>query len=87
MEREIPKELLDGEMISKGIVVTAFDCSPRLMLTIGDVVNTGCCLNYQSGARINVLPAYVVDANIQALVSWQLEAGCISPACAITRRC
>ncbi len=73
IEREIPKDLLDGEMISKGIVVTAFDCSPRLMLTIGDVVNTGCCLNYQSGARINVLPAYVVDANIQALVSWQLK--------------
>ena len=73
IEREIPKDLLDGEMISKGIVVTAFDCSPRLMLTIGDVVNTGCCLNYQSGGRINVLPAYVVDANIQALVSWQLK--------------
>ena len=73
IEREIPKDLLDGETISKGIVVTAFDCSPRLMLTIGDVVNTGCCLNYQSGARINVLPAYVVDANIQALVSWQLK--------------
>lgn len=73
IEREIPKDLLDGEMISKGIVVTAFDCSPRLMLTIGDIVNTGCCLNYQNGARINVLPAYVVDANIQALVSWQLK--------------
>ena len=73
IEREIPKDLLDGETISKGIVVTAFDCSPRLMLTIGDLVNTGCCLNYQSGSRINVLPAYVVDANIQALVSWQLK--------------
>jgi len=73
IEREIPKEMLDGEMISKGIVVTAFDCSPRLMLTIGDVVNTGSCLNYQSGGRINVLPAYLVDANIQALVSWQLK--------------
>jgi hypothetical protein len=73
IEREIPKNLLDGEMISKGIVVTAFDCSPRLMLTIGDVVNTGSCLNYQSGSRINVLPAYLVDANIQALVSWQLK--------------
>jgi hypothetical protein len=73
IEREIPKDLLDGEMISKGIVATAFDCSPRLMLTIGDVVNTGSCLNYQSGSRINVLPAYLVDANIQALVSWQLK--------------
>jgi hypothetical protein len=73
IEREIPKDLLDGEMISKGIVVTAFDCSPRLMMTIGDVVNTGSCLNYQCGSRINVLPAYVVDANIQALVSWQLK--------------
>jgi hypothetical protein len=73
IEREIPKNMLDGEMISKGIVVTAFDCSPRLMLTIGDVVNTGSCLNYQCGSRINVLPAYVVDANIQALVSWQLK--------------
>ncbi len=73
IEREIPKDLLDGETISKGIVVTALDCSPRLMLTIGDVVNTGSCLNYQSGARINVLPAYVVDANIQALVSWHLK--------------
>jgi hypothetical protein len=73
IEREIPRDLLDGETISKGIVVTAFDCSPRLMLTIGDVVNTGSCLNYQSGSRINVLPAYLVDANIQALVSWQLK--------------
>jgi len=73
IEREIPKDMLGGEMISKGIVVTALDCSPRLMLTIGDVVNTGSCLNYQSGSRINALPAYVVDANIQALVSWQLK--------------
>jgi len=73
IEREIPKDLLDGETISKGVVATAFDCSPRLMLTIGDLVNTGCCLNYQSGARINVLPAYVVDANIQALASWRLK--------------
>jgi hypothetical protein len=73
IERQIPRDLLDGETISKGIVVTAFDCSPRLMLTIGDVVNTGSCLNYQNGTRINVLPAYLVDANIQALVSWQLK--------------
>ena len=73
IEKEIPKDLLDGETISKGMVVTAFDCSPRFMLTIGDAVNTGCCLNYQSGGRINVLPAYAVDANIQALVSWQLK--------------
>jgi hypothetical protein len=73
IEREIPRDMLGGDMISKGIVVTAFDCSPRLMLTIGDVVNTGCCLNYHSGSRINVLPAYLVDANIQALVSWQLK--------------
>ena len=43
------------------------------MMTIGDIVNTGSCLNYQNGSRINVLPAYVVDANIQALVSWQLK--------------
>ncbi|MCW2317952.1 hypothetical protein M2322_003517 [Rhodoblastus acidophilus] len=73
IEREIPKDMLDGEAISRGLVVTAFDCSPRLMLTIGDIVNTGCCLNYQSGGRINVLPAYLVDANIQALVSWRLK--------------
>jgi len=73
IEKEIPKDLLDGETISKGMVVTALDCSPRFMLTIGDAVNTGCCLNYQNGGRINVLPAYAVDANIQALVSWQLK--------------
>jgi hypothetical protein len=72
IEKEIPKDVLDGEVVSQGMIATAFDHSPRFLLTLGDLVNTPCCLNYRDGSRRNAIPAYVVDANIQALATWNL---------------
>src|SRR5690606_6052693 len=63
IERLVPKAT-DSEVESKGFVVTVFDHSPRLLLTVGDLVPTNSCQNYKTGGVIRTLPAYAVDANV-----------------------
>ena len=87
IEREIPKDLLDGETISKGIVVTAFDCSPRLMLTIGDLVNTGSLPQLSERQPHQRAAGLCRGRQHPGAGELATEAERISPACATTRRC
>lgn len=54
----------------KSFIFTTTVLDPKLLLTVGDLVNTSSCQNYRSGSHIETLLGYVVDANVQALVSW-----------------
>ncbi len=55
----------------KGYVVfsTVAD-HPKLLLTVGDLVNVSSCLNYRSGSALEALPSYVVDSNIKLSLSF-----------------
>ncbi len=73
LEKLIPKAE-DPELEAMGIIVSVVDHSPRLLLTVGDLVQTQSCQNYKTGGMIYTLPAYVVDANVQAMASFHVEA-------------
>lgn len=55
------------------IIFSAITSAPKLLLTVGDVVNTGSCQNYRTGGIIQTLLGYVIDANVQALVSFAIK--------------
>ncbi|MBI1860074.1 MAG: hypothetical protein HYR96_04035 [Deltaproteobacteria bacterium] len=63
----------DGHGTNRQIVFSAFSHAPRLLLTVGDLVETNSCQNYRTGNRIETLLGYVVDANVKVLVSWVLK--------------
>jgi len=55
------------------LIFSVLSSDPKLLLTIGDVVETGSCQNYKTGNVIQTLLGYVVDANVQAVVSFGLK--------------
>ena len=73
IERLVPKEL-SPEIEAKGLVVSVIDHSPRLMMTVGDLVQTKSCQSYSTGRKIYTLPAYVIDANVRVMASFHVEA-------------
>lgn len=54
----------------ESIVVTALVNDARTLLEVGDIVRTSSCQNYKTGSHANNLPGYVIDANVQAIVSF-----------------
>jgi hypothetical protein len=69
----VPKSK-DSEFEAMGFVVSVVDHSPRLLLTVGDLVQTNSCQNYKTGGLIRTLPGYVIDANVQVMASFHVEA-------------
>lgn len=57
------------------LIASVKTADPRLLMVIGDAVK-GCssCQSYSTGGQIYTLPGYVIDANIQALMSYALKA-------------
>ncbi|HVJ63853.1 MAG TPA: hypothetical protein VM901_01220 [Bdellovibrionota bacterium] len=55
------------------IIFTTTTADPRMLLTIGDEVNTSSCQNYRCGSLIGTLLGYVIDANVQAMVSYAIS--------------
>lgn len=70
LEQAIKPEGL--ELADDGLVFTVLTSAPKLLLTIGDLVNTSSCQNYRTGGMVHTLLGYVIDANIQALASFHL---------------
>lgn len=56
----------------ESIVFTTTVNDPKSLITIGDLVKCSSCQNYRTGGVIGTLPGYVVDANVQAIVSFNL---------------
>ncbi|HMT01081.1 MAG TPA: hypothetical protein PKC14_02035, partial [Candidatus Absconditabacterales bacterium] len=63
------------ENVEKGdqaiIFTTLFD-DPKLLLSVGDLVETGSCQNYKTGSMIQSLLGYVVDANVKGVLSFPI---------------
>ncbi|MBT4358903.1 MAG: M48 family metalloprotease [Candidatus Pacebacteria bacterium] len=55
------------------LIFTTFVDNPKLLIEIGDVVATSSCQNYKTGGMIETLLGYVVDANVKALLSFNIE--------------
>ncbi len=56
------------------VILTTFNSDPKHMLMIGEVVKgTGSCQSYITGSHIDTLPAYVMDANVKAMVSYEIN--------------
>lgn len=86
VKAEVPLEEIKHRLIEIGallkvkrkkreteIIFSALTSAPKLLLTIGDVVNTASCQNYRTGGQIQSLLGYVIDANVQAMVSFALK--------------
>lgn len=56
------------------IFTTTFD-NPKMLVTIGDLVDTSSCQNYKTGSYIQTLLGYVIDAGVKGLVSYVLKPG------------
>lgn len=71
----ILRESIDSQMPSSELklIASVKTSDPKLLLTVGDIVPTSSCQNYRTGTHIEALPGYVVDANVQALVSYELN--------------
>lgn len=54
------------------IFTTSFH-DPKLLLTIGDLVQVSSCQNYRTGGMIHTLLGYVVDAGVRGVASWVLS--------------
>ena len=52
------------------VVFSTITDHPKILLTIGDVVNVPSCLSYRSGSLVEALPGYVMDSNIKASLSF-----------------
>ncbi len=61
------------EADDRSIIATVKNSDPKLLLTIGDVVCTSSCQNYRTGSVIRTLPGYVIDGNVQAVVTFDLK--------------
>jgi len=61
---------------SKGYVVfTTLTDDPKLMLMVGDLVNTSSCQNFRTGSVVQTLLGYVMDGNIKAVLSFAIAEG------------
>ncbi|OFZ30098.1 MAG: hypothetical protein A2622_09605 [Bdellovibrionales bacterium RIFCSPHIGHO2_01_FULL_40_29] len=58
---------------SNRLILSVKSSDPKLLLTIGDCVNAASCQNFREGTVIRTLPGYVIDANVQALLSFELN--------------
>lgn len=67
------------------LVVSAVVDHPKLLLTIGDLVNVSSCLNYRSGNTVDALPAYVMDSNIKASLSFAVAENRLRSLCKIPK--
>lgn len=65
------KEL--GAQATGEFILTVLNADPKFLLTIGNAVETGSCQSYSSGGHIETLLGYVMDANVQAVVSFALK--------------
>jgi len=62
-----------GAQATGEFILTVLNADPKFLLTIGNVVNTASCQSYSSGGHIETLLGYVMDANVQAVVSFALK--------------
>lgn len=63
---------------AEALIFTTSFTDPKLLLTIGDLVQAASCQNYRTGSRIETLLGYVVDANVQGLASWVVSPAAFS---------
>jgi hypothetical protein len=59
----------------RGILITYTTHNAKTLLEIGDAVDTSSCQNYKTGGHIETLLGYVMDAGIQAILSFVIEPG------------
>ena len=52
------------------IIFSTITDDPKLLLTVGDLVDTSSCQNFRSGSHIDALPGYVMDGNIKVALSY-----------------
>lgn len=57
------------------IIVTTTSMAPRILLSIGSLVNAGSCMHPETGSRAQAIPSVALDANIQAIFSTALNQG------------
>jgi hypothetical protein len=61
---------------NKGYVIfTTVTDDPKLMMTVGDLVNTSSCQNFRTGSVVQTLLGYVMDGNIKASLSFAIAEG------------
>lgn len=61
---------------SKGyLVFTTLTDDPKLLMMVGDLVNTSSCQNYRTGSVVETLLGYVMDGNIKASLSFVVAEG------------
>lgn len=76
--REDIKSILDTLSVPAvpgrpAIIFTTTFTHPKLLLMIGDLVQTSSCQNYRTGNHIEALLGYVVDANTAGLASFAID--------------
>lgn len=54
------------------VVFSTIADHPKILLTIGDLVQSQSCLSYRSGSLVEALPGYVMDSNIKASLSFAI---------------
>jgi hypothetical protein len=60
----------------KGYVLfTTLTDDPKLMMTVGDLVNTSSCQNFRTGSVVQTLLGYVTDGNIKASLTFAIAEG------------
>lgn len=57
----------------KAIVYTTLLQDAKNLLTIGDLVEASSCQNYKTGSHVETLLGYVLDANVQGVVSFAVS--------------
>ncbi len=55
------------------VFTTTFD-NPKMLITIGDVVDTSSCQNYKTGSYVETLLGYVMDAGVKGVASYAIRA-------------
>lgn len=62
------------ESVAKSnVVFSVLSSDPKLLLTIGNLVASTSCQDYQTGNVIQALLGYVIDPNVRALASFNLS--------------
>ncbi|NMC64493.1 MAG: hypothetical protein GYA55_15110 [SAR324 cluster bacterium] len=82
-EFNLPKELREdllaisrvldpprNKAAKSNVIFSVVTDDPKLLLTVGDLVDTASCQNYRTGSYIQTLPGYVVDGNIKVALSF-----------------
>ncbi len=63
-----------AEKVDDAIIFTTTTDDPKLLMMVGDLVDTSSCQSFRSGSHIETLLGYVVDANVKAMLSYALKA-------------